>query len=483
MDTGSPLKKIKPFHSLTFKLTIWYILILGAIITLSGFLLYQGYKEKLNDEIDKILFEIADETYESWRKKRGVTWLEAIQKTEAKYLTFPAYIQVVELEENKGNHIIHTIHSPRIPEGCFKLKEHLYQKADKTDINNLIYLEIEEKKLCPFPIRILLFPVRGPRILQVGLSTEERNEALNELILLMGGAGFLLLILASAGGSFIIRKALHPITKVIKTAKEITADDLSLRIDSKETGDEIGALVETFNEMIARLERSVKKIKQFSGDVSHELRTPLTIIKGEVEVLLRKERKKQEYIQTLQSVLEEVDRMERIINDLLLLSRLETMNSSQLQKEVDLKAVVEEALALRREEAHKKKLELKATFENRFLVKGHPELLLRLVINLLDNALRYTPPGGKISLALRQEKDKINFIITDTGIGIPAKDIPFIFDRFYVVDPSRSKETGGVGLGLAIVKWIADVHRAQIKVKSQINQGTTFIIFFPLKKK
>lgn len=476
------MKKIKHFHSLSFKLTIWYILILAMIITLSGFFLYQGYKDKLTDELDKLLFEIADETYEAWRKKRGVSWQEAIQKIETKYSSFPLYIQVVELTEEKPLQIRNFIRSPRIPPGCLQLKPHLYRKADKTDLNDLIHLEVDDKRLCSFPLRTLLIPVRGPRILQVSLSTEERNKALNELILVMGGAGLLLLVLASAGGSLIISKALHPVSKVIKTAKKITADDLSLRIETKERSDEIGALVETFNEMIARLERSVKKIKQFSGDVSHELRTPLTIIRGEVEVSLRKDRKKEEYIQTMQSVLEEVGRMERIINDLLLLSRLEMMESSQLQENIDLSTIASEAISLRKEEASKKGLIIEADLPAPLFLTGHPELLMRLVINLLDNALRYTPSGGKIALEVKREGNNIKLQISDTGIGIPEKDLPFIFDRFYVVDPSRSKETGGVGLGLAIVKWIADFHQAQIQVESKLNQGTTFIISFPQQK-
>ncbi|MCD6193498.1 MAG: HAMP domain-containing protein, partial [Candidatus Aminicenantes bacterium] len=297
--------KIKRFHSLSFKLTLWYILILFVIITLAGFLLYQGYKERMINDLDKLLLEIADKTHETWWRKRGVTWLAAMQSIEERYSSYPLFLQLIELQRENCSQIKEIISSPHTPKDYFLLNPPLYARADKTDINNLIYLNIENQQLSAYPVRTLLFPVRGPRILQVGISTVEIQEALNALILVMVGAGLLLLVLASAGGSIIIRKALHPVTEVITTAKKITADDLSLRIESKERADEIGALVETFNEMIARLERSVKKIKQFSGDVSHELRTPLTIIRGEIEVLLRKERKKEDYIQTLQSVLEE----------------------------------------------------------------------------------------------------------------------------------------------------------------------------------
>lgn len=473
--------KIKRFHSLSFKLTLWYILILFVIITLAGFLLYQGYKERMINDLDKLLLEIADKTHETWWRKRGVTWLAAMQSIEERYSSYPLFLQLIELQRENCSQIKEIISSPHTPKDYFLLNPPLYARADKTDINNLIYLNIENQQLSPYPVRTLLFPVRGPRILQVGISTVEIQEALNALILVMVGAGLLLLVLASAGGSIIIRKALHPVTEVITTAKKITADDLSLRIESKERADEIGALVETFNEMIARLERSVKKIKQFSGDVSHELRTPLTIIRGEIEVLLRKERKKEDYIQTLQSVLEEAARMEKIINDLLLLSRLEAMEPAQFKQPVDLVTIASRAINQRKELAARKGLRITRAFPENGLIKGHPELLERLVLNLLDNAIRYTPKGGKITLGIKEQNKKIEFYVADTGIGIPPQHLPYIFDRFYVADPSRSKETGGVGLGLAIVKWIADLHGAKIKVESQVNQGTQFTIYFPVE--
>ncbi len=324
-----------------------------------------------------------------------------------------------------------------------------------------------------------MLPVRGPNVLQVGVSVENVTGSLNQLMIVMVVAGVMLLLLASLGGSLIIRKALQPVKSVVQTANEITTEDLSLRIDVKNRQDEIGALVETFNDMIVRLEKSVNKIRQFSGDVSHELRTPLTIIRGEIEVLLRKKRTEEEYMKTLKSALEESSRMEKIIDDLLFLSRVEALDKSKFNKTVQLKEIVASVVKIRNQSAVNKGLTLLAEKVKPARVKGNKELLERMITNVIDNAIRYTPSGGRIEVLLAEIQNAIRLEIRDTGIGIPDELLPHIFDRFYVVDKSRSRETGGAGLGLSIVKWIADNHGAEIEVQSKENQGTTFIIHFP----
>jgi heavy metal sensor kinase len=314
----------------------------------------------------------------------------------------------------------------------------------------------------------------------VGISLEDTMESLNRLLIVMILAGLGLLLLASLGGSFIINRALHPVKSVVKTAQVITADDLSLRITAQNRQDEIGALVATFNDMIARLEKSVKKIRQFSGDVSHELRTPLTIIRGEVEVLLRKERTLDEYIGTVRSVLEESLRMEKIIDDLLFLSRVEALEKSQLNQDVRLDTVLSQVIDDRRAAVQGKSLELHVEDIPEVEIKGNEHLLERMLVNVMDNAIRYTPEGGKVSVNLKREHSAAHIEISDTGVGIPEDALPLIFDRFYVVDKSRSKETGGSGLGLSIVKWIAENHGAEVEVRSEVGKGTTFRIVFPL---
>ena len=471
--------RIKRFRSLTFKLTVWYIVILGIIVGLAGLFLYQGFKESLMGDLDRVLLEIADETNEKWRRKRGVTWEDAIQRVEAKYSSHQPFIQLVQIAGHGKQQVERIIRSDRIPEETFLLDTNLYYKADKSDIDNLVFTIVEEERLSSHPLRVVLLPVRGPNILQVGILLEDAAGALNQLLIIMVVAGLMLMLLASLGGSFIINKALKPVKSVVKTAKEITADDLSLRIDTKNRKDEIGALVETFNEMIVRLEKSVKKIRQFSGDVSHELRTPLTIIRGEIEVLLRKDRTKEEYLKTLNSALEESYRMEKIIDDLLFLSRIDALDKSKLKEIVQLKEVVKRVIESRSQSAINKGLEFIAENVKPTRVKGNKDMLERMIANVIDNAIRNTQSGGLVEVVLDKSQDTVRLEIRDTGIGIPEESLPYIFDRFYVVDKSRSRETGGSGLGLSIVKWVADIHRAEIEVQSQVNQGTNFLIKFP----
>jgi len=232
--------------------------------------------------------------------------------------------------------------------------------------------------------------------------------------------------------------------------------------------------------MIARLEKSINKIRQFSGDVSHELRTPLTIIRGEIEVLLRKDRPKEEYLKTLNSVLEESFRMEELIDGLLFLSRVEAMDRSKGMEIVDLDEVLNAVIKLRTPSASSKNISIDTKNIKSVQLKGNRELLERMMANILDNAIRYSNPGAHIEIDLQETKKSAKLQIRDTGIGIPEESLPLIFDRFYVVDPSRSKETGGAGLGLSIVKWIAEHHNAEITVDSHVGKGTTFTVHFPL---
>ena len=471
--------KIKRFHSLSFKLTVWYIIILGIIVILAGVFLLQGFKESLIRDLDQNLLEIANETNEKWRNTRDYSWREAIESGEKNFSSYDAYIQLVEISEDAPKRVVDVVRSVRIPEDAFRLETSLYCKADESDIDTLVFTTVEDSRLSSYPLRVFLLPVRGPRILQVGISLEKTAGSLNRLLIVMVLAGSIIMLLASLGGSFIINRALHPVKTVVKTAEEISADDLSLRIDTNHRQDEIGALVKTFNSMITRLEKSVNKIRQFSGDVSHELRTPLTIIRGEVEVLLRKDRTKDEYLATLRSVLEESHRMEKIIDDLLFLSRVEALDRSKFTKLVALDEVLIKAIESRRPPAQKKGIDVKADKIQDVSIKGNVDLLERMLANVVDNAIRYTPDGGKIEAILKKEKNRVRLEIRDTGIGIPEDSLVHIFDRFYVVDKSRSKETGGSGLGLSIVKWIAENHNAQIDVQSTPDKGTNFVFIFP----
>jgi heavy metal sensor kinase len=464
--------------SLAFQLTIWYIVILGIIVVLAGAFLYQGFKKGLMSDLDADLFEIAEGLNTIWQR-RGVTWDEALAKAETQFKNADPFLLAIERGESQQRAGEKIYRADRVPPGAFVFDREVYDRAEARDWDHLLYLTVSHKALSPSPVRVVFLPLRGETIIQAGVSMARINGELARLALIMALAGILLLALASLGGIFIIRKALRPVRSVVEAARRINADDLSLRIETGNRRDEIGALVDTFNEMIARLEMSIKKIRQFSGDVSHELRTPLTIIRGEIEVLQRKDRTSEEYRQMMISVLEETARMNKIIDDLLFLSRLEALAKIDFAGPVLLDEVLVRSFESRELPARRKGVSLVLRDAVSLRVCGEENLLERLIFNLMDNAIRYTPAGGKIDVSLTAEAGFVVLRVQDSGIGIPDASLPFLFDRFYVVDKSRSKESGGSGLGLAIVKEVVDAHRATIEVRSRPGDGTTFIVRFP----
>jgi len=248
--------------------------------------------------------------------------------------------------------------------------------------------------------------------------------------------------------------------------------------------------------MISRLDQSFQQIKQFSSDASHELKTPLTILKGEVEVMLRKERTQREYQQTLKSNLEEINRMSQIVEDLLLLSRADTGQIELNRGDINLTEILSEVVAQMDMLARSKGLNLSTSNNHREIhIFGDTLRIREMLINLIDNGIKYTEEGGSVHIILKNgfppagrypsdglEKERERFveiIVSDTGIGISKEDQQKIFDRFFRVDKARSREQGGSGLGLSICKWIVEAHQGEIEVESELGKGSSFIVKLP----
>jgi heavy metal sensor kinase len=466
--------------SLSFKLTIWYTVILAIIIAISGMFLYQRFKDSLTTEMEKKLSNIASTTYKNWWSKKGVSWQDAITISEGQFKMCQPFIQVVLLPDEKEQKNIEFLHSSNISGEILHLDQAHYREAKAMGRDNPQFLAIPVESLSSFPMRVILYSARRNVVIQVGLSMESTINNQRRLLIILIISGPLLLLFASIGGNFIIRRALRPVQSVVQTAHQISADDLSMRIDSGGRQDEIGQLVDTFNQMISRLERSVQRIRQFSGDVSHELRTPLTIIRGEIEVILRKERNKAEYQEILRSILEETQQMENIINDLLLLSQVRSVHKKMIMEKFPLHHQLKQVVEKFKSGAAGKQIQIELTKNVPVHFIGKQTLIERMITNVIDNALRYTSSGGSVDIALTKNEKFAELRVRDTGIGIPDEALSSIFERFYVVDKSRSKENGGTGLGLSIVKWIADNHDIQIHIDSTPGKGTTFIFSFPL---
>jgi heavy metal sensor kinase len=287
------------------------------------------------------------------------------------------------------------------------------------------------------------------------------------------------LAVAGGGGVFLAGRALKPVDRMARSAQDIEESDLSRRIPVQ-SKDELGRLASTLNQMIERLEKAFKRQRQFTGDASHELRTPLTVIQAEATLALEKERPASEYRQSLDVVSHEAKHMSRVIDQLLTLARADSGNEHLLLEEIDLRDLLVDLSVDAEILCRDKGLEFRLEPMGSVRVKGDRARLRELFLNLLGNAIRYTTSGGTVSLSLTRDGDTAVAAVTDTGIGIPEKDIPFIFERFYRVDKARARQEGGAGLGLAICRYIAEVHGGAIKVESHVGRGSTFSVWLPV---
>ena len=284
----------------------------------------------------------------------------------------------------------------------------------------------------------------------------------------------LTVILTGFSGIFLVQLTLKPVDQMIETIHQITAENLKLRLKIPGTKDEIESLAQTFNQMISRLDEAFTTQKQFMEDISHELKTPLSVLKGELEVTLKRIRSTQEYETALHSSLEEVNRIAGIVENLLTLARFDAKTTTLQAKPLDLDLLIKDTVEAIQVLAHQKQITLQFNSAHSVEILADKNQLKRLILNILDNAIKYTPPGGKISIDLRQQKDTADIDIIDTGIGIPERELPHIFDRFYRVDKSRSSV--GFGLGLSIAQSIAMAHGGKIEARANVPQGTIFTI-------
>jgi heavy metal sensor kinase len=313
----------------------------------------------------------------------------------------------------------------------------------------------------------------------VGYPLAELAEVLENLFSI-----FLILIpiaLAASviGGLYLANKSLRPIDEVTTRARRITAENLDQTIPVRDVEDEMGRLITTINDMIRRLHDSFAQIQQFSADASHELRTPLTIVRGEIELALHTIKTPEEYRRILASTLEEIVRMSSIIDNLMTLARADQGLFEVNLSEVHLGSLVDELYEDSEILAEPKRIHVSLTKNIPVTIVGDKVRLRQLFLNLIDNAIKYTPEGGSVTLAVDRQNGTAVFEVTDTGIGIPPQDIERIFNRFYRVDKARSRELGGTGLGLSIAKWIAELHRGSITVRSEVDKGSTFTVHLP----
>ncbi|MGO9803245.1 MAG: ATP-binding protein [Steroidobacteraceae bacterium] len=315
---------------------------------------------------------------------------------------------------------------------------------------------------------------------EVGTSGASIEDTLAQVLIMLAVGLPIAVGVAVAGGFMLVRRALEPVERIALKAEEITQHSLSERLPVVESGDELERLSVSLNRMISRLEDALRGSKQFVADASHELRTPLTVMRGELETLAQDGRIAPATREALGSVLEEVARLGEIVESLFALSRLDAGDAGGGWQRVDLAelaATTAEQMSLL---ATDKDISLACDTTPGVAVQGERARLKQVIVNLLDNAIKYTARGGHISLSVRREGAWAVLDVTDDGVGIPDEALPHVFKRFFRVDSSRSRDPGGAGLGLSIVKSICAAHGAEVEVISTSGKGSTFRVRQPL---
>lgn len=321
---------------------------------------------------------------------------------------------------------------------------------------------------------------KGGYLVEVGTPADPVDSFVRQLALLLG-LGLPIVVLVTAGGGYVlVRRALRPVDQMASKAELITQHNLGERLPVAPTGDELERLAESLNRMITRLDDAFQNSRRFVADASHELRTPLTILRGELENLVREPRAQDELADRLGSLLEEVERLSKIVERLLALSKLDAGEAQSEWVRFDLAvmatATADQMILL----AEDKRISMTREADAPVAVEGDRARLKQVVVNLLDNAIKFTPEGGAVHMRVAAVGRQAVLEINDTGIGIPEDALPHIFDRFFRVDPSRSRQPDGAGLGLSIVRSICNAHGGAVEVESALGRGSRFRIKLPL---
>jgi len=458
-------------HSIKFRFTIWYLLVLAVLLIALSAGVYFYLSRSLYQNLDNSL------ELRSTQIRSIQDILESIRQGE-----FQEELgEIVILYFYTGNQLVEvSARGISIPLSHEFISQAIAGTSSFTTIQTA---EGESLRLLAVPVNLSMPgppPGLQPATLVIARSTRQIDQALAGLVHTLIIAVPLALALAAGGGIFLARRALKPVDKIAQTAQEIGEGDLSRRINVN-TKDELGRLAATLNEMIGRLEKAFQRQKQFTSDASHELRAPLAVIEAESTLALQKDRPSSDYRESLEIVSREARQMSSLVDKLLTLARADAGKEQWNFTEVDLGKLISNLSTDVEVLCQEKGLSFQLGQTQGLVVKGDEARLRELFMNLLDNAIIYTPAPGTVSISLRREGQMAVVAITDTGVGIPAEDIPFIFERFYRVDKSRSRAEGGSGLGLAICRHIAEVHGGKIEVESQVGAGSTFSVWLPLQ--
>ena len=457
------------FNSIRVRLTLWYLLAFGALLAGFSVYIYSALSQDLNRQFDVSLLRTAHSMANYFA-----------EFVERKNVVAGARETVLELQLE------------RIGTAIFRDDELLAATAPDTVAAVTSTSILAASRTSRGPV-FATDSRSGKRLVAVTAPLDGVNyevvvlEPLAELrgqLTRMGRIIFVglpaALLLAVGGGFLLARKSLQPVVTISEQAAHISARNLDERLKIGNPKDEFGKLAGVINSLLSRLETSFRIMREFMADASHELRTPLAIIHGESEVSLSNDGTAGDYRGSLAVIHKQSNRMARIVSDMLALARADAGQRQIRLEELYLNDLVEECCRAAQSLAVPKGVQLTFDGSGDVSFRGNEELLKRMAVNLLDNAINYTPSGGLVSVKLASEPARVRLIVADTGIGIPPECVDRVFDRFYRVDGSRARADGGSGLGLSLVKLAAESHLGSVDLVSRVGHGSTFTVSLPL---
>ncbi|HEX7360325.1 MAG TPA: ATP-binding protein [Bryobacteraceae bacterium] len=458
--------------SIGLKLAFWYSLVFAAGLVLFSIVAWFGMKASLYHALD-------DELRER---------VEGVQK----FMNFQ--IPALSLAELRHEFREHSVLGPGgdLFQVCDSSGKWLYRSAplEKNNIaierpSELSSPRFETRTIAGQPLRFYSqrIAVNGQTYtVQAASPMHELFEAIDRFGLGLLFAIPLLLGTAAIGGFVLSRRALDPVDQIARAAQRISIENLGERLKITETGDQLQKLSETLNQMFARLEASIASIKRFTADASHELRAPVTLIRATAEVAVQnRNRAAPEYLAALDEVLAEAERTSQLVDSLMLLARADAENHNLERTLVDLVSVCRVASDQGEKLASQHGVKFSSHLASEPIsIYADGEAIRRTVLALIDNAVKYTPPGGCVDLALTGHDGYATIVVADTGMGIAQQDMVNVFERFWRADKARTRSQGGAGLGLSIVKWIVDLHGGTISVQSAVGVGSSFHVELPI---
>ncbi|WP_368028619.1 sensor histidine kinase [Arcobacter sp. s6] len=453
--------------SIKKKLLIYSFFIQFIILMIFSISLYKALEistlDKLQATLKVIILDVTDDILEK-NKIEDVTLDE-----EKEYNFEPLFIRILDNKSHKK--IIETSNFPNDI-------EHNDNYLNKLKENKVVFEEQNNYLLSRIKIN---YHDDKIIIIEIATTKEILTATLENILYILSFILPIVLIFSVIGGNFLIYKSFLPIENILSQLKKINANDLSARLESSKNQDEINQLIKEVNNLLKRLETSFEKISQFSSDASHELKTPLTIIRGEIEIALRKERSIKEYKEALNNSLSEIISIEQTINDLLFLAKNEKDLIIDKQERFYFDEIIDESINEIKSFANLHQIEMKFLVEDTIEFDGYSNLLKIAIKNILKNAIQFSHKNSQVIVKIYKKDDFFNISVQDFGIGIEKNEQNKIFEKFYRTDKSRNKNSGGTGLGMSILKKIIDIHSGIINIKSKENFGTTIIVSFKIK--